>query len=174
LPEFTFSSKVARLDLNNFSPSGIDVLDIGEVLGDPTLHNGFAGGATDGRYGYISTYDARLLRLDLSDFATLDVLDLKDIYSEIGDNSAYQGVAVHGRYVYMVPTLDLDTPQGHLVRVDTTDFSTTEMIDLTEQDADAAGFSGAVMSGDWIFLAPYSNSKVARLMLANVPNNGGF
>ncbi|MBI4319149.1 MAG: hypothetical protein HY675_11720 [Chloroflexi bacterium] len=56
VPNFTgsvLSGKVARVDLQNFTASGVTALDLAAV--DSSL-NGFSGAFSDGRYGYLAPY----------------------------------------------------------------------------------------------------------------------
>jgi hypothetical protein len=85
-----FSGKVARVDLNNFTPSGVSILDL--TLTDLDLR-GFVGGFAAGKYGYFVPYkngqsassvygpsrsitSGKVARVDLSDFSTVHVIDL--------------------------------------------------------------------------------------------------
>lgn len=67
------------MDLQNFTTSGVTALDLTTV--DPELR-GFAGGFTDGRYGYFVPLTngaafGKIARVDLQNFvtATVTVLD---------------------------------------------------------------------------------------------------
>jgi hypothetical protein len=61
-----YSGKVARVDLQNFTASGVTALDLAAVDADLA---GFNGGFTDGRYGYfvpwISDTSAKVARVQL-------------------------------------------------------------------------------------------------------------
>ncbi len=81
----TYSGKVARVDLQNFTTGGVTVLDLAAVDSDL---KGFAGGFTDGRYGYFvpynnGSYSGKVARVDLQNFTTggVTLLDLAAVDS---------------------------------------------------------------------------------------------
>jgi len=67
---------------------------------------GFAGGFTDGRYGYFvpwnnGTYFGKVVRIDLNDFSTVSVLDLTTTDADL---KGFFGGFTDGRYGYFVPS----------------------------------------------------------------------
>ncbi len=101
-------AKVARVDLQNFTVSGITVLNLTAVNSNL---NGLQGGFTDGRYGYFVPWSSGgaggqhgwLARVDLQNFTTSGVAD-----QNLADTNAnlvgfFGGGFTDGRYGYLVP-----------------------------------------------------------------------
>merc|ERR1712060_32614 len=107
--------KVARFLLSDFST--VSVLDL--TATDSDL-NGFAGGFTDGIYGYVLPYQnsggkfGKVARFSLSDFSTVSVLDLTATDSDL---KGFWGGFTDGTYGYVVPYLN-EAPfaQGKVAR----------------------------------------------------------
>jgi hypothetical protein len=157
-----------RIDLQNFSTGGVTVLDFSAV--DSNLR-GFAGGFTDGRYGYYVPYansssnmHGYAVRVDLQNFTTggVTVLDL----TNGGVNpllEGYTGGFSDGRYAYFVPFANDTTYHGNLVRVDITNFTNSGMtvLDLTNAGANPGlvGFCGGFTDGRYGYLTPHANAS---------------
>jgi hypothetical protein len=115
----TYHGKVVRIDLRNFTPGGVTVLDLGAI--DPDL-KGFWGGFTDGRYGYfvpwaqaVDTYSGKLARVDLSNFTPSGVT-VRDFSATNPALKGFRGGFTNGAYGYFVP---FQQPQefGKVVRI---------------------------------------------------------
>ena len=73
---------------------------------------GFAGGFTDGHYGYfVPSYNGVLARVDLANFTTSGVTTQTTWFSSFG------GGFTDGRYGYLVPNNQLGTPDGGMARI---------------------------------------------------------
>ena len=99
-PTGGYAGKVARLDLANFSASGVTVLDLTTV---DTELRGYIGGFTDGRYGWLAPYQGtKAARIDLANFTTggVSVVDLGEF-----DTSAtkFESGFTNGQFGVMVP-----------------------------------------------------------------------
>lgn len=166
---------VARLDLNNFTSSGITYLDLSTVNSGL---KGFHGGFTDGRYGYFVPYyngvqmSGLVARLDLQDFSTsgISVLDL----SSLGLRSYYGGFT-DGRYGYLVPVDDKngEINPGILVRIDLQNFSSSGVttLNLTDVDSRLDSFISGFTDGRYAYLAPL-DGLVTRVDLQNFTTDG--
>ncbi|OWZ21335.1 hypothetical protein PHMEG_0004142 [Phytophthora megakarya] len=87
----TQSGKVARIDTNNFSPSGVSYLDLTTTLrsqvpdfADVNLR-GFHGGFVSGKYGFFvpyfngATFSGKVCRINLDKFEEVQALDLTQL-----------------------------------------------------------------------------------------------
>jgi hypothetical protein len=99
------TGKMARIDLKNFSASGLSTVDLSSISN--TL-KGFVGGFTDGRYGYLAPGDngvglAVIARIDLNDFTTggVSTLNLTDYDSSL-TGGFFSGFS-DGKFGYFVP-----------------------------------------------------------------------
>jgi len=164
---------VARINLTDFSASGVSYLDLTTV--DPNL-KGFRGGFTDGTYGYFVPYQdsvahGNVARIDLTDFSASGVsyLDLTTVDANL---KGFIGGFTDGTYGYFVPWND-GTEHGNVVRVDLTDFSASGVsnLDLTTVDANLKGFIGGFSDGTYGYLVPYDNGakhgNVVRLAVSS-------
>jgi hypothetical protein len=166
------AGKVARVDLMNFPSGGVTWRDLTAV--DPDL-TGFAGGFTDGRYGYIvpytngSGYSGKVARLDLQDFSsgTVTVLDLTTAQNALW---GFSGGFTDGRYGYFVPNYS-----HYLARVDLQNF-TTGGVTWLGLDSDLKGFAGGFTDGRYGYFVPNNNGsyfgKIARVDLTNFTTGG--
>jgi hypothetical protein len=104
-----YSGKVARVDLSNFTASGVTVLDLGAMSSNLT---GFTGGFTDGHYGYFVPYHgSALARVDLANFTPSGVTTRLTWFSNFG------GSFTDGRYGYLVPYYSAGNPDGQMMRI---------------------------------------------------------
>ena len=105
---YAVSSKLARIELQNFETAPIEVLDLESFDGGL---RGFRGGFTDGRYGYMVgcapnwqyfCQVAKVARVDLQNFTVsgITVLNLTAVNSNL---NGLQGGFTDGRYGYFVP-----------------------------------------------------------------------
>ncbi|KAL4111027.1 hypothetical protein PRIC1_002710 [Phytophthora ramorum] len=91
----TQSGKVARIDTNNFTPSGVSYLDLTTALrsqvpnfADSDLR-GFSGGVVSGKYGFFipyfngATFSGKVCRINLDKFDEVQTLDLTQLDSEL-------------------------------------------------------------------------------------------
>lgn len=79
----TLHGKLARIDVNNFTASGVTILDLGAI--DAELV-GFNNGFCDGRYAYITPDSyGKMVRIDLNNFTPsgVEILDLRVYDAEI-------------------------------------------------------------------------------------------
>ena len=167
-----YLGKVARVDLANFST--VSVLNL--ALTDAGL-KGFAGGFTDGRYGYFvpyhnsSAYFGKVARVDLTDFATVTVLNLVSTDSDL---KGFHGGFTDGRYGYFVPYYNGGAASfGKVARVDLTDFSTVSVLNLASTDADLKGFFGGFTDGRYGYFAPYYDGAAYFGKVARIPMQFG-
>ncbi len=161
-----YSGLVARLDLQNFSPSGVSVLDL-SALGLKSFYGGF----TDGRYGYLvpikegATNLGRLVRIDLQDFtiAGVTALNLTAVDPRLDD--FFSGFT-DGRYAYLAPR------DGLVTRVDLQNFTTdgVEILDLTQIDSALLDFVGGFTDGRYAYLVPYWVSWHGHLVRIDLQN----
>jgi hypothetical protein len=92
--------KLVRIDLADFSVSGVTVLDLATV--DPALV-GFGGGFTDGRYAWLAPVaGSKAARVDLANFGTqgVRVVDFATIDTSL---TGFGGGFSTGKYGVMVP-----------------------------------------------------------------------
>lgn len=169
-----FSGKVARLDLQNFTTSGVSWIDLAAVNGGLI---GYSKGFTDGRYGYFvpyyngTSYHGKVARLDLKNFSTtgVRVLDLSAIDINL---IGFIGGFTDGRYAYFAPSNN--GTQGKIARVDLTNFANSgvRVLDLTTVDPDLKGFTGAFTDGRFGYFIPYNYGKIARVDLQDFTTTG--
>ena len=152
---------------NNLSEMAVTMLDLATV--DPGLV-GFAGGFTDGRYGYFVPYsnvgaDGKVARVDLQNFniGGVTVLDLTMLDPA---PEGFWGGFTDGRYGYFIPRSN-GAPDGKMARVDLQNFTTggVTWFDLATMDAGLVGFWGGFTDGRYGYFVPTQNSKVARIQL---------
>ncbi len=174
------SGIVARVDLHNFTTGGVTSLDLASV--DAGLKS-FAGGFTDGRYGYFvpNTNDSgrsgKVARVDLQNFVTATVTAL-DLTSVDAGLKGFIGGFTDGRYGYFVPFLN-DGYSGKVARVDLQNFTTggVTSLDLASVDPGLRGFQGGFTDGRYGYFVPFYNGsarsgKVARVDLQNFTSGG--
>ena len=167
-----FSGKVGRVDLQNFTPGGVTSLDLAAVDSDLM---GFAGGFTDGRYGYfVPNYNGsesgKIGRVDLQNFTPAGVtwLDLAAVDSGL---KSFYGGFTDGRYGYFVPHKNNGSYSGKVARVDLQNFTAggVTWLDLAAMDSGLKGFVGGFTDGRYGYFVPYNNGslsgKVARIPL---------
>lgn len=174
-----YSGKAARVDLQNFSTGGVTVLDLAAV--DSNLR-GFAGGFTDGRYGYFvpsyfGSFSGKVARVDLQDFTTGGVTTL-DLVLVDSDLRGFGGGFTDGRYGYFVPYGNETFFSGKIARVDLQNFAAggVTALDLALVDSDLRGFIGGFTDGHYGYLVPFNHNgvfgKVARVDLLNFTAGG--
>ncbi len=170
-----FHGHVARVDLQNFTKDGVTALDLTQR--DQDL-KGFAGGFTDGRYGYFVpsalapyAFNGKVARVDLQNFTTngVSVLDLSTANQGL---KGFVGGFTDGRYGYFVPWNDSSGTHGRVARVDLQSFTTggVAWLDLSAADPDLKGFNGGFSDGRYGYFVPnYTGTKpsgkVARIQL---------
>lgn len=152
----------------------------------PAFSNGFRGGVFDGRFVYLTptlpenngaaalTYDAVAVRYDTQgDFSASAAWASFNLTQASGSADltvpGFQGAAFDERYVYFAPGYigDLaggDVASGNVSRYDTqADFdqaTSWSSFDLVPLDADAAGFSGLVFDGAYLYFVPHKTANV--------------
>jgi len=176
----SLSGKVARVDLQNFATGSVTPLDLAIV--DPGL-KGFAGGFTDGRYGYFvpnynGAYSGKLARVDLHNFTTggVTMLNLATVNSGL---QGFVGGFTDGRYGYFVPWNNGTGQSGLVARVDLQNFTASGVtaLDLATLDSGLKGFNGGFSDGRYGYFVPTYNGssisgKVARVDLQNFTASG--
>jgi hypothetical protein len=168
--------KVARVDLQNFAAGGVTELDLTTVDGDL---KGFAGGFSDGRYGYFvpnhnGSYFGKVARVDLQNFVSggVTVLDLTTVDSDL---KGFHGGFTDGRYGYFVPyAIAIGNYSGKVARVDLQNFVSggVTVLDLTTVDRSLKGFWGGFTDGRYGYFVPDYYGKVARVDLQNFAAGG--
>ncbi len=89
-----------RVDLLNFTPRGVTVLDLAAIDADL---KGFVGGFADGRYAYFSPNTAgKATRIDLQNFS-LSGVNVTDFTTVNPSLNSFSGTFTDGRYGYFVP-----------------------------------------------------------------------
>lgn len=121
---------------------------------------GFLGAVFDGRYITLAPNAGGLAaRLDTQGlFDAASAWSLFDVTSLAGGRGGFDGAAFDGRYVYLAPHADAAGPHGVVARFDTlADFgaqASWSLFDATTVDVSAAGFSGAVFDGRFVYFVP--------------------
>ena len=131
----------------------------------------FSGGAFDGKYLYlVPNQNGIVMRYDTTagDFSSPTPWAFFNTTKVRPLAKGYFGAAFDGRYVYFVPDVDFNlyfytsVPDGLAVRYDTT-LSFFNAAAWTTFDtgtlANAAGFSGAVFDGEYLYFVPYNNAS---------------
>jgi hypothetical protein len=164
---------VVRVDVENFTPTGISYLDVTQANASA---KGFKGGFTDGRYGYLVPYgnsnNGLFTRFTLSNFTTAGVSFL-DIASTNASAVGFHQGFCSGKYGYLVPNTNQSGAHGFFTRVNLQDFSTVDILDLTTVAANLKGFTGGFALNNYAYLVPTRTStttyhgNVARISLSN-------
>jgi hypothetical protein len=181
----SYSGVVFRYDLaaSFTAPASWTSFDIAGVT---AAAKGFAGAAFDGRYVYftpdapaashgnVARFDTTLPFGDGASWLTYDVY-AAGLTAGVGELRGYQGVVYDGaRYVYFVPYASDSPPSsirtafhGRVLRLDTLapfdDWASWTVFDLAAQvDVNAAGFTGGVFDGRYLYLVPDANATAAR------------
>lgn len=175
------SGKVVRVDLQNFTAGGVSVLDL--TLLDTGL-KGFAGGFTDGQYGYFVPYDngnsGKVARIYLADF-TLGGVDTLDLALVDPGLKGFVGGFTDGLYGYFVPYRNgSNVYSGKIARVDLQSFTTDNVtvLDLTSIDSSLAGYHGGFTVGSYAYFIPSNQgtgvwvSKLVRVDRQNFTTAG--
>jgi len=171
---------VARIDLTDFSTSGVSFLDLTTVNANL---KGFNGGFTDGKYGYFvpwyyGAYHGNVARVDLSDFSTSGVsyLDLTTVNANL---KGFRGGFTDGTYGYFVPRENDGGDHGNLARIDLSDFSTSGVsyLNLSTVNANLKGFHGGFTDGTYGYFVPRAidgaaHGNVARVDLTDFSTSG--
>jgi hypothetical protein len=163
-----------RFDLQNFTTSGVTILDLTSVN---TNAKGYTGGFTDGRYGYFCPYlsgtSGLIARFDLQNFTTGGVTFL-DLTAVNVNAKGFGNGFTDGRYGYFIPYTT-----GIAARVDLQNFTTggVTTVDLTAVNANAKGYLGGFTDGRYGYFVPFYNGTaifglVARIDLQNFTTSG--
>ncbi|MDD1713437.1 MAG: hypothetical protein LUQ69_09765 [Methanoregulaceae archaeon] len=171
----SLSGKIARLDQNNYTTSGVTVLDLTTV--DSEL-KGFYGGFTDGLFGvFVPNYNGKAVQVNLTNFSTggVTVLDLAAIDSGL---KGFRGGFTDGIFYYFVPSVNDSGASGKVARVSYLVFSAegTTILDLATVNSYLTGFNGGFTDGRYAYFVPYYrgyyHGVVARVDLANFSASG--
>jgi hypothetical protein len=167
------AGKLVRVDLDNFAPAGVSVLDLTSV--DPQLV-GLLSGVTNGRYAMVVTRThahGKVARIDLANFTTagVTVLDLATVDAGL---VGFYGAFTDGRYGYAVPFDNPAGPSGKIARIDLANFTSSGVtfLDMAAVDPALKGFVGSFTDGRYAWLPPYLNRKAARLDLNDFSPSG--
>ena len=148
---------LVRIDLRNFTASGVTLLDLAQVV--PGVN--FSGGFSDGRYGYmIPGFTTKVVRVDLQDFSPAGVAFV-DLASAVPSPyntfiQGYGGGFAAGRYAYFAPLMCSPGPDRLLIRIDATDFTNDGVEWIGSRDGYMSGFS----SGRYGVFVPHRNLQV--------------
>ncbi len=159
--------KLARVLLSDFST--VEVLDL--TLTDSELVQ-FHGGIAVNGYAYLSPEGlGKVPQINLTDFSTVEVLDLTLLNPNL---IGFPGIFTDGSYAYLVPHYNSTLGHhGNLVKIDLTDFSTVETLDLTLTDPELKGFVGGFYNNGWAYCSPHGGfggqfmGKLARVSTAD-------
>jgi len=172
---------LTRIDLNNYTTSGVTYLDV-STAGN-TGAKGFIGGFTDGRYAYYVPYNngsvhGIFTRVDLNNYTSLGVTYL-DV-STAGNTGAkgFHGGFTDGRYAYLVPHSN-GAYHGTFTRVDLSNYTASGVTNLdvsTAGNTGAKGFIGGFTDGRYAYLVPHFNGVhngiLTRVDLINYTTSG--
>ena len=164
------SGLVAKVDLDNYTVSGVQMLDLKAI--DPALVY-FSGGFSDGRYAYLvprgpGNGSGKTVRVDLTDFSAsgVQVLDLTTVDPAL---KGFEGGFADTKFAYFVPGQAWVSPgvlySGKLARIALDNFTPSGVtaIDLLSISPDLAGFADGFAMTGYGYLVPGSGSKLARL-----------
>ena len=172
---------VTRIDLRNFTTSGVSYLDVS--IGHAGAI-GFQGGFTDGSYAYLvpnytnSPINAGgiFTRIDLSNFTASGIS-----YVNVTTGNAlaryFAGGFTDGSYAYLVPS---NNAAGYVcTRVDLNNFTTSGVsyVSTNIGNSLSAGFCGGFTDGQYAYLAPWNNGSgnygiLTRIDLSNFTTSG--
>jgi hypothetical protein len=176
-----FPNRHARFDTQGAFTSGWEGFDT-----SGTFNNTVRGGVFDGRFVYLTptdpehngaaalTYDAVALRYDTqADFSASSAWASFNLTQASGTADltvpGFQGAAFDERYVYFAPgyigqLTGGTVASGNVSRYDTkADFSKAaswSSFDLVTLDENAAGFSGVVFDGRYLYFVPHKTADV--------------
>lgn len=164
VPYFMANSILVRVNLNDFTTTGITYLDVSTGNGGA---KGFWGGFTDGRYGYLVPYNnggwsSILTRIDLLNFTAGGITYL-DVSSGNNAGRGFRGGFTDGRYAYLVPNFNDYGYHGTITRVDLQTFSTAGLSYLNLASAGntgAKGFNGGFTDGRYVYFVPEYNDTI--------------
>ncbi|DBA02399.1 TPA: hypothetical protein N0F65_007218 [Lagenidium giganteum] len=171
------SGKMVRVELNNFTPAGVTVLDL-EVIN--RLYVGFSSAFKYKDSAYLVPYRRPLhpderttnlrefpvsgsglfVRVNLTTFATADSLDLTLTHPRL---EGFSGAVRVTHYAYLVPYMafrkawsnELNSYSGMLARVDLRDFKTVDYLNLTAIHPELSGFVRGFAYRHYVFLVPH-------------------
>ena len=178
----TSGRKIVRVDLQDFSPAGITVLNLSAV--DPSLY-GYTGGFTDGRYGYFvpnggGTVHGKAVRVDLLNFTTDGVTTL-DLAAVDLDLKGFYGGFTDGTYAYFSPHENNGSNgwNGKIARVDLRNFapSGVTVLNLASVDSELVATDAHFVAGKYAYFATgfypgVIHGKIARVDLQNFTTSG--
>ncbi|MBX7244833.1 MAG: hypothetical protein K1X53_05005 [Candidatus Sumerlaeaceae bacterium] len=151
-----YSGKIARIDLNNFSTTGVTSLDLTQVDSEC---KGYVGGFGEGQYGYFvpnyngSIHVGKIARVDLNNFTTGGVTILDATSVDVG-LTGFAGGFCDGKYGYFVPSRQSGA-SNPVVRVSLSNFSTTGITTLdVAQPSGGLAWIGGFTDGYFGYLVP--------------------
>jgi len=166
-----YSGVLTKVDLNNFTTSGVSYLDV-STAGN-TGATGFYGGFTDGRYGYLvpnnngADHDI-FTRVDLNNFTISGVTYLN--VGALTGATAFRGGFTDGYYAYLVP-FGGASPHGVFTRVDLRNFTSSgvKYVDTTTGgNVNAKGYIGGFTDGRFAYLVPNNNGLTYTGLLTKI------
>ncbi|TMW63407.1 hypothetical protein Poli38472_002348 [Pythium oligandrum] len=171
------AGKFMRLDLDDFSPTGVTVFDLSAL--NPSFV-GFTGGFKYENYAYLVPFQRPLqgdektttlrefpvtnsglvVRVDLTTFATAESLDLATIHPQL---TGFSGAVRVTHYAYFVPfmrdkspsSIEVNVYSGLLARVDMRDFKSVEYLNLTSVHPHLRGFVRGFAYKQYVILVPH-------------------
>jgi hypothetical protein len=157
------SGVLTRVDLNNWTDSGVSYLN---VASGNALACGFSGGFTDGRYGYLVPYTNNTsthgicTRIDLQNFTSggVSYLDVA-----VGNANAKQFASgfTDGTYAYLIPMAN-----GIFTRINLQNFTAGGVSYLNLTTINSAYWGGFVY-GNFGYLVPSSSGIFVRVNLVD-------
>ena len=171
---------LTRVDLQNFSTSGVSYLDVSTSNANA---KGFIGGFTDGRYGYLvphsnGAYHGILTRVDLQNF-TISGVSYVNVSTGNANAAGFIGGFTDGRYGYLVPYYNGTARHGIFTRIDLQNFTISGVTYLdvsTAGNINAKGFHGGFTDGRYAYLVPHYNGAyngiLTRVELENFTTSG--
>jgi hypothetical protein len=170
------SSKVVRIDLQNFTSDGITILDLIKV--DPNMKILWGRFVNDGFLYLASNSNSKIVRIDTQNFETdgVTVLDLSTLDNGL---KGYVSAFTDGKYGYFLPNAgkegDIYQGTGKIARVDLSTFSLDDVtwLDLTHLNAGWNNFMDGMADSQYIYLDPgngivkgiQQNTSVVRISL---------
>ena len=154
------SSNFSYTPYANFSDATVEFIDLSQT--NVNL-KGFTGGFVDNGYAYLVPYNngsshGYFTRVNLTDFSTVEFIDLSQTNVNL---KGFDGGFVDNGYAYLAPHFkDGSYDHGYFTRVNLTDFSTVEFIDLSQTNVNLKGFTEGFASNGYGYLFPYNNGSL--------------
>ena len=109
---------------------------------------------------YVPKINGNVVRISLSDWTASGVesVDLTTVSSGL---KGFEDGFASGSYAYFMPYHDGSGHHGRVVRVSTSDFTTSgvEYVDLTTVSSDLEGYRGAFTDGTYAYVVPWASGS---------------